>query len=77
MPEADGLTAESNSDHGDGNVEVALAVGVSDGVRIGLPVGGVAIVAPGTDIDLGATVGRTGDLEIVGDVLHSVFSPLK
>ena len=72
MTVVDGLTAESNPDHRNGDREVALAVGVSDGVRIGLPVGGIAVVTPRTDIDLGSTVGSTGDLEIVGDVLHNV-----
>lgn len=67
------LTAESDSDHRNGDREVALAVGVSDGVRIGLPVAGVAVVAPGAAVDLGTAIGTAGDLEVFGDVLHNTF----
>ena len=68
------LEAQGCLDHPDGNSEVTLTVGMSDSVRIGLPVGGVAVVAPGTDVDFGTTVGSTGDVGVVGDVLHNEFS---
>ena len=64
-----GSEAQGSLNHPDGQVEVALLCCVDNGVAVGLPVAGAAVVIQGADVDGGTAVGGTGDLEI-SHIIH-------
>ena len=72
--ECGGSEAQGDLDHADGEIEDALLGSMDDGVAVGLPEAGAAVVVPGAAVDGSAAVGGADDLDGIGDVLHNNFS---